>query len=108
MDSFLLTRIAVDGIAHFRYVEFAAVTRKVKTMTLTRSINVDPDIISKTPCDMHYACLSGESVCQVEPFIDRDVQLLHCREERSCAFRKQYLGRFICTCPVNRAAFSLN
>jgi len=71
-------------------------------------MHVAPDIINKTHCDLNYACLSGKSVCHVEPFIDREVQLLWCRDERSCAFRKTYQGRSICTCPVNRAAFDLN
>ena len=57
---------------------------------------------------MNYACLSGTTVCQVEPFLDRDVQVLRCRDERSCAFRRKYRGMFICSCPVNRASFGLN
>jgi hypothetical protein len=71
-------------------------------------MNVDPEILNKTRCDMNYACLSGKYVCNVEPFMDRDVLLLHCRDERSCAFRKKFLGRFICTCPVNTASFNIN
>jgi hypothetical protein len=98
----------MDGFVHFRYGQVAAITQKVTTMTFTRSINVEPEIIKKTRCDMNYACLAGKPVCHVEPFIDRDVQLLRCMDDRSCAFRKNYQGRFICTCPVNQAAFSLN
>jgi len=82
--------------------------KKVKTMAFTRSMHVEPEIINNTRCKLNYACLTGKSVCHVEPFMDRDVQLLRCRDERSCAFRKYYLGRHICTCPVNRAAFSVN
>ena len=78
------------------------------TMALTRSMQVEPEIVNKTHCDMNYACLTGKNVCQVEPFIDRDVQLLRCNDERACAFRKNYQGKSICTCPVNRAAHSLN
>jgi hypothetical protein len=96
------------GLVYFRYVQAAAIIQKVTTMALTRCMHVDPEIISKTRCDMNYACLSGTAVCRVEPFLDRDVQLLRCRDERSCAFRKSYQGRYICTCPVNRATFSLN
>ena len=77
-------------------------------MALNRSLYVEPGIISKTPCDMRYACLSGKAVCEVELFMDREVQLLRCRDERACAFKKSYQGMFICTCPVNRAAFSVN
>jgi len=80
---------------------------KVKTMALIRSTHVEPEIIHNTPCDLNYACLSGK-VCQVEPFIDRDVQLLRCHDSRACAFRKIYQGRSICSCPVNRAAYGLN
>jgi hypothetical protein len=82
--------------------------QKVKAMALTRSMQVEPEIINNTRCKLNYACLTGKSACHVELFMDRDVQLLRCRDERSCAFRKNYLGRHICTCPVNRAAFSLN
>ena len=78
------------------------------TMALTRSVNVEPAIVLKTNCPMDYACLTGKNVCQVEPFIDRDVQLLRCNDKRACAFRKNYQGRSICTCPVNRAAYRLN
>lgn len=77
-------------------------------MALTRSMNVEPEILSNTQCDMNYGCLSGKAVCNVEPYIDRDVQLLKCRDERSCVFKKSYLGLFICTCPVKRAAFNHN
>lgn len=59
-------------------------------------------------CDRDYACLSTGHACRVEPFLDRDVPLLRCLDERACAYRKRYLGRFICTCPVNRAAHHLN
>jgi len=77
-------------------------------MALLRSVNVEPEIVNKTQCDMNYACLSGKAVCNVEPYEDRDVQILRCRDERSCAFKKNYQGLFICTCPVNRASFGLN
>jgi hypothetical protein len=77
-------------------------------MAFKRSMNVDPEIVKKTQCDMNYACLSGEAVCDVEPFVDRDLPLLRCRDERSCAFKRKYLGWFICSCPVNRASFGLN
>ena len=88
------------------YVEAAPITQKVKTMALLRSVNIDPDIIINTPCDMNYACLSGSAVCNVEAFEDREVLLLRCGEKRACAFKKKYQGRFICTCPVNMASFS--
>ena len=77
-------------------------------MALLRSMNVEPEIISSTQCDMNYACLSGKAVCDEEPFVDREVQLLRCKDERSCAFKKSYQGLFICTCPVNRASFRIN
>jgi len=80
----------------------------VKTMPFIRSMNVEPEIVKKTQCDMNYACLSGKAVCNVEPFVDRDVQLLRCKDERSCTFKKKYQGRFICTCPVNMASLNLN
>ena len=77
-------------------------------MAYLRTMNVEPEIIAKTQCDMNYACLSGKDKCNAEPFVDRDVQLLRCRDERSCAFKKKYLGQFICSCPVNIAAFGIN
>lgn len=77
-------------------------------MASTKSINVDPEIVSKTQCDMHYACLSDKSACDVEPFVDRELQLLRCNEPRSCAYKRKYQGRFICSCPVNRAAHGYN
>ena len=77
-------------------------------MALTKSMNVEPEIVKKTQCDMNNACLSRKAVCNVEPFVDRDVELLRCREERSCAFKRKYQGQFICTCPVNRASFGFN
>jgi len=98
----------MDGVAYFMYVQVAAPTEKVKTMTFSRCMNVAPEIMMKTHCDMNYACLSGKGVCNAEPFLDRDVQLLRCMDERSCAFKKSYQGRSICTCPVNRASFSIN
>jgi hypothetical protein len=77
-------------------------------MAFTRNRQIDPDIIGKTPCHMNHACLSGQSVCQAEPFVDRDVPLLRCRDVRACAFRKNYRGMSICMCPVNRASFGFN
>lgn len=96
------------GIPDFLYVGCASLTRKVKTMTLLRSMHVEPEIVQNTHCDMNYGCLSGKTLCDVEPFVDRDVQLLRCNNERSCAHKKKYQGRFICTCPVNRASLNLN
>lgn len=77
-------------------------------MGFTRSMHVEPAIVTATRCDMNYACLSGNSVCKVEPFQDRDLLLLRCRDERTCAFKRNYRGQFICTCPVNKASFNLN
>ena len=77
-------------------------------MASIKSMNVDPEIVSKTKCDMHYACLSDKDACDVEPFVDRELQLLRCKEERSCAYKRKYQGRFICSRPVNRAAFGYN
>ena len=90
------------------YVEAAYITKKVNTMALLRTMNVEPEIISSTQCDMNYACLSGKAVCDVEPFVDREVQLLRCKQERSCAFKKEYQGHSICTCPVNKASLNIN
>jgi hypothetical protein len=78
------------------------------TMAFSRSMNVEPEIVKNTQCDMSYACLSGKTVCNVEPFMDRDVELLRCRDERSCALKRNYQGQFICTCPVNRASFGFS
>jgi len=75
-------------------------------MALLRSTNVEPEIVKTTQCDLNYACLSDKTVCHVEPFEDRDVQLLRCKDERACAFKKKYQGRILCTCPVKRASFS--
>ena len=93
---------------YFMYVHHNPITKKVNTMALLRSINVEPEIVSNTQCDMNYACLSGKVVCDVEPFVDREVQLLRCKNERSCVHKKKYQGRFICTCPVNMASLNLN
>jgi hypothetical protein len=76
-------------------------------MVLSRNINVEPAILERTQCNLGYACLSGKHACNVEPFIDRELQLLRCRDTRACGYRKQYLGQFICTCPVNRASFGI-
>jgi hypothetical protein len=98
----------MDRVPYFMYVQVAATTGKGDTMATIRRVNVEPEIVNNTRCDMNYACLSGNAVCKVELFEDRDVQLLRCRDERSCAFRKKYLGQFICTCPVNRASYRLS
>jgi len=90
------------------YVQIVLEAIKVKTMTLIRNRNVAPEIISKTECDMNYACLSGNGMCNAELFLDGDLPFLRCREERSCVHKKAYRDIYICTCPVNRASFSLN
>ena len=108
LESFLSTSLDIDGVSFFVYVQVAFITGKVMTMALIRSINVKPQIVNKTQCDINYACLSDNTVCHVEPFVDRDVQLLRCKDERSCGFKKKHLGRFICTCPVKKASFSRN
>lgn len=77
-------------------------------MTIIRNRHIDHGILSTTRCDLQYACLSSETLCNVEPFEDRDVQLLRCKDERTCAYRRQYRDRFICTCPVNRASYGIN
>ena len=77
-------------------------------MPVNRSMNVEPEILNKTQCDMNYACLSSEGVCNAEFYLDRDVQLLRCRDERACIHKKRYLDLTICNCPVNRASFGLN
>ena len=79
-----------------------------KTMALTRNMNVESEIVNNTQCDMNYACLSGKTVCNVEPYLERDVQFLKCVEQRSCAFKKRFKRWFICACPVNVASYSLN
>ena len=76
-------------------------------MALIRSVNIEPGILEKTPCDLNHACLSGEVVCSVEPFVDRELELLRCKDERACAFKRKYDGQYICSCPVNRASFGL-
>ena len=98
----------MDRVAHFRYVETAAITKKVKTMALIRSMHVEPELVNDTRCDRQHACLSGNPVCHVEHYLDRDVQLLRCMEERACAFKRNYQGWHICTCPVNKASHGLN
>jgi len=91
------------------YVQaISAMREKENIMALTRSKNVEPEIMKNTQCDMNYACLSGKGGCNVEPFVDRDLELLRCKDERSCAFRRNYQGMFICSCPVNRASFGFN
>jgi hypothetical protein len=83
-----------------------SLTVKVKTMIRNRC--VAPDIVCSTPCDWQHACLADGEVCQVEAFMDNEVQLLRCRDERQCDYRRRYRSIFICTCPVNRAAAGLN
>ena len=70
-------------------------------------MNVAPEIVRNTQCDRSYACLSG-GTCDVELYLDRDVRLLKCKDQRSCAYKKRYMGLFICSCPVNSASFNLN
>ena len=106
LESFSSTGLDMDGETYFVYVRVAYDTGKVKTMALLRSINVEPEIVYTTQCDRHYACLTNKAVCKVEPFVDRDVQLLRCKDERSCSYKKKYQGRAICTCPVKKASFS--
>jgi hypothetical protein len=77
-------------------------------MALIRSMNVEPEIVNNTQCGMNFACLSGKAVCEVEPYLERDVLLLRCMDDKSCAYKKSYKGWPICTCPVNRASFSNN
>ena len=86
------------------YVRVVLARKRDKTMALTRSVNIEPQILNKTQCDNNFACMSGKDVCNVEPYEDRDVQILICKDDRACAFRKNYLGWLICTCPVNRAS----
>ena len=107
-ESFLSTMWVIAGFPYLMYGQDASDTKKVNTMALLRSINVEPEIVNNTKCEMNYACLSGKAVCDVEPFVDREVQLLRCNDERTCAFKKKYQGRFICTCPVNMASLNLN
>ena len=77
-------------------------------MVLIKSMNVDPDVLKKTRCDDGYACLSGKAACNVELFVDRELELLRCKDERVCAFKRNYNGQFICTCPVNRASYGFS
>jgi hypothetical protein len=77
-------------------------------MATIRNRHVAPEIINNTPCPLNHACLTGQAVCRVEPFEDREVRLLRCRDTRTCAYRKRYRGMSLCTCPVKRAAFGLN
>jgi hypothetical protein len=100
--------LVIDRIPYFMYVQSIHLTGKGKTMALIRSMNVEPEIVNTTKCDMNYACLSGKAVCVVEPFVDREVLLLRCRDERTCAYKKKYQGRLICSCPVNIASYNPN
>ncbi|MEZ5542755.1 MAG: hypothetical protein R3F42_12015 [Pseudomonadota bacterium] len=77
-------------------------------MAFIRNRRIEPEILTSTRCERGFACLSTDAACNVEPFEDRDVQLLRCRDDKACAYRRQYRDRFICTCPVNRASFGLN
>lgn len=89
------------------YFEVQLKKKQVTTMTYSRNGQVGSDLLNNTPCDLQHACLRG-SACNAEPFVDRDVPLLRCRDERACAFRRPYGKLSICTCPVNRASFGLN
>ncbi len=40
--------------------------------------------------------------CRVEKFLDREVELLKCREGGSCPYKQRYDGYFICVCPQYR------
>jgi len=79
----------------------------VSIMALSRNIHVEPEIINSTRCDMNHACLTDNTVCKVEPFIDRDVLLLRCKNKRACIHKKKYLDWTICTCAVNIASYHL-
>ena len=88
--------------------ELADEQERGRTMALTRNMNVEPEVVNNTQCDMNYICLSGRIVCNVEPYLERDVQFLRCMEQRSCAFKKSFKRWFTCACPVNVASYSLN
>jgi len=88
--------------------ELADEQERGRTMASTRNMNVEPEVVNNTQCDMNYICLSGRIVCNVEPYLERDVQFLRCMEQRSCAFKKSFKRWFTCACPVNVASYSLN
>lgn len=76
-------------------------------MAITRSTHIKPEILKNTPCELNHACLSGHAACNVEPFVDRDLELLRCKDERDCPYKRNYNRQFICSCPVKKAAFGL-
>jgi len=56
--------------------ELADEQERGKTLALIINTNVEPEIVNNTQCDMSYACLSEKIVCNVEPYLERDVIFL--------------------------------
>ncbi len=73
---------------------------------MTPATPIGIDIMRSTRCEHDYACLTDDSVCQTETFLDRDVPLTKCLSERDCHYKTLYHKMTICGCPVQRARLS--
>ncbi len=60
----------------------------METTSLHKSDKAPLVGVSLTPSD-----------CDTQTFIDRDVEVVICQENRQCEFRRSYNNLVICTCP---------
>lgn len=73
---------------------------------MSPSSRISLDIMQQTRCDLDFACLTDASVCQTEAFLDRDLPLIKCLNERDCHYKTVYGKKTVCSCPVQRARLS--
>ena len=62
------------------------------------------EVLNITRCDRGKVCLTCNSDCQTEAYLDRDVQVLRCLSHSSCTYKKKYKDWVRCTCPENKMA----
>jgi len=72
-------------------------------MAHVAGIDLNAQLLDTVRCSENFACLEDETVCKVEYFVDRDVELTRCLDSRICIYKTQYGGGFVCTCPVKKA-----
>jgi hypothetical protein len=64
--------------------------------------DIDAEILCGGQCQFDHACLTDWSMCRTEWFLDRDVELLRCLNDRKCRYRARYGNMFLCMCPVRQ------